>query len=65
MYRVIEIRSNPFLSTWGFVQIFLNIFNKLLKLKNDFKYTIYVDIVLRQVVEGAIVPLSHTNNFGL
>ena len=48
MESAIQNRSNLWLATQVFVQFFLNILIKLLKLNNDFKYFIYVCRILKQ-----------------
>ena len=52
MYRTIQNRRNPFLSVRAIIQIFLNILNHFLELKNDIKYFIHVGRILKWGVGG-------------
>ena len=57
VHRAIQNGTNLLLPKQRFVKISLNIFIKLLKVNNDFKYFIFVGRVLKHDVEGGA---SHT-----
>ena len=52
MYRTMKNWQNSFFSTRVFIEISLNILNKLPDLNNDFKHFMHTDRVSKRAVEG-------------
>ena len=53
MYRAVQNGLNRFFSTPRFVQISIIVLNRLLELKNKFKYLNYANRIFKREIEGA------------